>query len=319
MDIRERYNLQNALRVIRKPSLIRGETRRLRNDALKVNAYASRRWNDEERVDVMAEDWDNLVILDACRYDMFATRATLGDRVTSKLSPGSESWEFMQESFVGREFHDTVYVTSNPHAYKLPDGTFHAVVNLLDGHWNEDLRTVTPETMVEQTLAAFEEYPDKRIITHFMQPHYPFIGERGRKLKHSGIEMQLDDDERSGEPHPWFGLFNGRTENESEIIEAYVENLDEVLPHVERLVGELTGKTVITADHGNLIGERTYPIPLKTYGHPGGLHKRELIEVPWAEIDSDERRDVTTESPQAREGMTDEVIEDRLRNLGYAE
>ncbi|WP_266075065.1 hypothetical protein [Haladaptatus caseinilyticus] len=319
MSVWRRYSLQNARRVLENPELLRGETRRLRKDALKANAYVSRLLNTDDRVDVMAEDWDNLVILDACRYDMFAARATIGDRVTSKLSPGSESWEFMQESFVGGEYHDTVYVTSNPHAYKLPDGTFHAVINLLDSHWDDKFRTVMPETMVEQTIAAFEKYPDKRIITHFMQPHFPFIGEKGREFGHAGIEMQLDSDEHSDEPHPWNALQFGETDKESEIIEAYVENLNVTLPHVERLLDELPGKSVITADHGNLIGERTYPIPMRTFGHPGGLHKRELIEVPWAEIDSDERRKITAESPETREEMTDEVIEDRLRNLGYAE
>ncbi|WP_049971712.1 hypothetical protein [Haladaptatus cibarius] len=319
MSIWRRYSLQNARRVLENPSLLQGELRRLRKDALNANAYVSRLLNDDERVNVMAEDWDNLVILDACRYDMFAARANIGDRVTSKLSPGSESWEFMQESFVGTEFHDTVYVTSNPHAYKLPEGTFHAVVNLLDDHWDDTFRTVMPETMVEQTLAAFEQYPDKRIITHFMQPHFPFIGEKGRKLGHAGIEMQLDADEHSGEPHPWNALLYGETDNESEIIEAYVENLNVTLPHVEQLVDELSGKSVITADHGNLIGERTYPIPIRTFGHPGGLHKRELIEVPWAEIDSKERREITAEPPKASEEIDDDVIEDRLRNLGYAE
>ncbi|SIQ73015.1 hypothetical protein SAMN05421858_0218 [Haladaptatus litoreus] len=319
MSVWRRYSLQNARRVLENPSLLRGELRRLRKDALNANAYVSRLLNDDDRVDVMAEDWDNLVILDACRYDMFAAKANIGDRVTSKLSPGSESWEFMQESFVGKEFHDTVYVTSNPHAYKLPDGTFHAVINLLDDHWDDTFRTVMPETMVEQTLAAFEQYPDKRIITHFMQPHFPFIGEKGRKFGHAGIEMQLDDEEHSDEPHPWNALLYGETDNESEIIEAYVENLNVTLPHVEKLVDELPGKSVITADHGNLIGERTYPIPIRTFGHPGGLHKRELIEVPWAEIDSEERRKITAEPPKTSEAIDDDVIEDRLRNLGYAE
>ncbi len=319
MSIRRRYSLQNVRRVLKDPALLRGELRRLRNDAIEANAYVSRLLNGDDRMDVMSEEWDNLIILDACRYDMFAARANVGDRVTSKLSPGSESWEFMQESFVGRELHDTVYVTSNPHAYKIPDGTFHAVVNLLDDHWNDEFRTVMPETMVEQTRSAFEEYPDKRIITHFMQPHFPFIGEKGRQFGHAGIEMQLDADEHSEEPHPWNALLHGETDNEAEIIEAYVENLNVTLPHVERLVEELPGKSVITADHGNLIGERTYPIPIRTFGHPGGLHKRELIEVPWAEIDADERREVRAEPPETSDEMTDEVIEDRLRNLGYAE
>ena len=317
MSILKRYSLDNLVRVLRDPSLLDGEVRRLRDDALELNAWCYRQVNRAERVDVMAEDWDNLVVLDACRHDMYAEQANLGDTLTSKLSPGSESWEFMQESFVGRQFHDTVYVTANPHAYKLPDGTFHAIVNLLDDHWDDDHRTVMPSTMVEQTLAAHEQYPDKRIITHFMQPHFPFVGEKGREMGYAGIEMQLDADEQVDEPHPWNALFHGETTDEAAILDAYRENLDVALPHVEELVDRLSGKSVVTADHGNLVGERTYPIPLRTYGHPGGLHKRALVEVPWAEIAGDERRDVTAEPPSARESLTDEVIEDRLTNLGY--
>ncbi|KZN24817.1 hypothetical protein A4G99_10855 [Haladaptatus sp. R4] len=319
MAIWQRYTPQNLIRLLRNPELIRGETRRLRKDAVNTNAYVSRLVNDDTRMDVMAEDWDNLVILDACRYDLFTARADFGGRTTSKLSPGSESWEFMQASYVGRELHDTVYVTSNPHAYKIPDGTFHAVVNLLDDDWDEETRTVLPETIVERTLEAHERYPDKRIITHFMQPHYPFLGEKGKELDYAGIEMQLDEDEIKKDPHPWNALQYRETTNVSGIVAAYAENLDIVLPHVERLLNELPGKTTITSDHGNLIGERTYPIPVRTYGHPRGLHKRELLEVPWVEIDSDERRDVKAESPEEGDEMADDVIEDRLRHLGYAE
>lgn len=319
MSIRRRYTLENVKRVFRDPNLLSGEVRRLRKDALEANAYCYRRFNRSERVDVMAEDWDNLVILDACRYDMFARRASLGDTLTSKLSPGSESWEFMRESFVGRELHDTVYVTSNPHTYKLPDDTFHAVVNLLDDDWDDEHRTVMPETVVERTLEARERYPNKRIISHFMQPHFPFIGETGREIGHAGIEMQLEDDELSDDPHPWNALFYGEDVDERRILDAYVENLDVTLPHVEELIEALDGKSVITADHGNLVGERTFPIPLRAYGHPGGLHKRELIEVPWAVVEADERRTITADPPTDREGMDDEVVADRLRNLGYAE
>jgi len=38
--------------------------------------------------------------------------------------------------------------------------------------------------------------------------------------------------------------------------EAYNENLDIVLTEIEALLDELDGKSVITADHGNLVGER---------------------------------------------------------------
>ncbi|WP_435156852.1 hypothetical protein [Haladaptatus sp. DFWS20] len=313
MTRRQQYSLEDVKRVLREPKLLRREIVRLQKDiALKFNAYCSQLVNRKPRMDVMEEDWDNLIILDACRYDMYIQQANFGDRVTSKLSPGSESWEFMQESFVGRECQDTVYVTANPHAFKLPDETFHAIVNLLSDDWNEKHRTVLPETMVQRTLEVLDQYPDKRIISHFMQPHFPFIGEKGKEVEHMGIET-----DQGGKPHPWNALLYGMNVDRRQILDAYAENLSVVLPHVFELVQGLNGKTVITADHGNLVGERTFPIPIRAYGHPRNLHKRELIQVPWVVNEATERRIVKSDSPIEYETLEEEVIKDRLSDLGY--
>ncbi|MFC6723325.1 hypothetical protein ACFQE1_02725 [Halobium palmae] len=267
----------------------------------------------------MEEDWDNLVILDACRFDMLDRRGLFGDTMSSRLSPGSESWEFMQASFEGRQLHDTVYVTANPHTSKLSTGTFHAVINLLDRYWNDEFHTVLPETVVEQTERAFDKYPDKRLISHFMQPHFPFIGKLGRTLDYKGIEPSRNGENWDERPHPWFTLLHDSTDDREGIIEAYKENLDVVLPYVERLLDSLSGKTIVTADHGNLLGEWTFPIPVRAYGHPRGLHKRELIKVPWVEVESAERRSVTTEPPVEHEEIDQDVLKERLADLGYHE
>jgi len=42
----------------------------------------------------------------------------------------------------------------------------------------------------------------------------------------------------------------------------------------------MLGKSVITSDHMNLLGERLFPVPTKGYVHPIGLHKPELLKVP---------------------------------------
>ena len=71
-----------------------------------------------------------------------------------------------------------------------------------------------------------------------------------------------------------------------------------------------------STEHANLVGERTWPIPIRTFGHPRGLHKRELLEVPWLVVDG-ERREHIAEPPVEQDSVDDEVVEERLADLGY--
>jgi hypothetical protein len=84
------------------------------------------------------------------------------------------------------------------------------------------------------------------------------------------------------------------------------------------LIERLDGKTVITADHGNLVGERLSPVPVKGYGHPGYLRKDELVLVPWMELEYDSRREIVAESP-AEDTAQPEVDKEKLEALGYIE
>jgi hypothetical protein len=255
----------------------------------------------------MNADWDNLLILDACRADMFDGEPPFGERVSTRLSPGSESWEFMQSSFDGRTLHDTVYVTANPHTSELPSDTFHAVINLLDHHWDDQAHTVLPETVVEETKRVFAEYPQKRIITHFMQPHVPFIGDLGRRIEQRGI---LGEDEET--PRVWDRLRQG-TVNARTARAAYRENLELVLPYVAELMQELGGRSVVTADHGNVFGR------LGVYGHPHDTYLSGLVEVPWFVTNRGERRQIVageTGAEMPTVGDSDELAQ-RLAHLGY--
>ncbi|WP_440764672.1 hypothetical protein [Natronorubrum sp. DTA7] len=316
----DRYSLENVRKVVRNPRLVRKELFTL---GLRVNSRVSRVRNDlvgeADGIDMMAADWDNLLILDGCRYDMFDLQSDLEGSLSEKRSPGADSWEFMETNFEGQELHDTVYVTANPHVYELEDNVFHDVVDLLDRAWDEESRTVRPEDVVREAVAAHERYPDKRLIVHFMQPHFPFIGPTGQQFSHMGLEHHLDDDDRSSAPNPWFALIHDQDIDIETVVAAYRENLDLVLPHVETLLESLGGKSVVTADHGNLIGERGFPVPIRLYGHPRGLHIEELLTVPWLEVEGTERRRVTAEPPVDSGAVdnTDDVVEDRLNALGY--
>jgi hypothetical protein len=262
--------------------------------------------------DVVAADWDNLVILDACRFDDFAREQELPGRLERSVSRGSHTVEFLEGNFGGRQLLDTVYVTASPQLYRWRDrvdATFRDVVDVWreDG-WDEEHRTVLPETMAEHALEAAEQYPNKRLVAHFVQPHYPFVG------------ADLDTAQlRSDEPDIWNRLRRGDADVPPRVVrEAYRENLRRALPAVERLLSALTGKTVVTSDHGNMFGERAAPVPIREWGHPPGVYTEELVAVPWLVHDGGVRKRITEDAESAAtQEVEDGVVDDRLSQLGY--
>lgn len=272
--------------------------------------------------DFMAEAWDNLIILDACRYDVFASHWDGPGQLESRRSPGSNTPEFLAETFGGRRFDDVVYVTANPQVNVHVEDAFHAIVNVWETAWDTDLNTVPPAPMADATIAAYARYPDKRLIAHFVQPHYPFIGEFGRKAlgDQAGLELSRDlaseDERRTAHDHIWLRLRSGRVDADT-VRRAYRENLEVTIPHVHRILDVVDEPTVVTADHGNSFGTRATPLRVPVWGHPRGVKIPELVEVPWLEIEGATRKDIVADPGHQEDRADRAVVDDRLRDLGY--
>ncbi|WP_123620074.1 hypothetical protein [Halorubrum sp. CSM-61] len=264
----------------------------------------------------MSEDWDTLVLLDACRYDTFSDVSTLNGNLQSVQSKGSWSWEFMEENFEGRDLHDTVYVTANPYAEDLSHDIFHTIESVLS-EWKDDLGTVLPADVTQAAIEASETYPNKRLIVHYMQPHQPWIGPTAdaicERAEVSGwMHNRVEGDHGRGE----FGLVRDGVISHDEMEQAYQESLEITLDHVQQLLDTVPGRSVVTADHAELLGERIIPLTRRRYGHPMNLKCKTLRRVPWLEIPSETRRDVSPDPP-VESTMTLESREDRLTALGY--
>jgi hypothetical protein len=284
--------------------------------------YGRQEFN-EAGVDPFEEDWDDLLILDACRYDTFAKLQRLPGDLSVRESRASTTPEFLRATIHGRDLRDTVYVTATPqiHNHDDIDHSFHQIVDVWRDNWDSELKTVHPTDVAAATVRANERFPDKRLLVHFIQPHYPFIGETGREqFSYEGVG--LDDPADSSEDAEKFWDTVGTAVNdvsEEVVWTAYEENLSAALPHVEHLLTGIEGKTVVTADHGEMIYDRATPIPVVVNGHPGGLYTRQLVEVPWHTHVQGDRRRVTTDPEATREREVDEdIVEQRLRDLGYA-
>lgn len=263
-------------------------------------------------VDFFEQDWDNLIILDACRFDIFDGHHSLPGSLKPVTSNSSSTVDFLFNNFDGRELLDTVYITANGQIANFRDEldiNIHSVEPLYATAWNEELGTVPPQPVVEKAIEAQDTYPNKRLVIHFVQPHLPFI------------PAATDADKNRDADFPFWMRFvmDDIQISSEEVWKAYVDNLNHVLPHVETLLKELEGKSVVTADHGNSFGERARPIPIREWGHPKNVYIDEVVTVPWLESENGSRREIVAEDGPGFPLVSDPaVVQDRLEALGYS-
>lgn len=252
----------------------------------------------------------------------YRERTPFDTPLSDRLSRGSGTPEFLRENFRDETYHDTVYISSNPYVPSISEDTFHAVIPLLD-EWNEKWGTVMPGDVTAAALEAASEYPDKRLIIHYMQPHTPHIGSTAEQLRAEtplrgwdryhvvGGKSRINDGVSL-----WTLARRGDVSLET-VRQSYRETLDIVLEDVEQLVDNIDGKTVVSADHGEMLGEQLLPFSPREFGHTTGLLTEHLRRVPWQVVSDAERKDVTSDPPRESQQLTAEETERRLQALGY--
>jgi len=330
--IPERYNKENLIQAVKDPLLFASEIKRqlkwMKHQPQKL--YFKQKYGPG--LDVMSQDWDYLIILDACRYDAFTQVADLEGDLKCVISKGSHSVEFCEKNFVGNEYFDTVYVTANGYGAQLSQDVFHDLIFTDDSDavpevdvLHSSSEGMAPSTVSNAALDTYSEYPNKRMIIHFMQPHGPYLGPEAEDLrdqvKGDGLKVVARDSENINKYNinddnvvsTLGGAAKKGCISNNDFKKVYYENPDIVLQYVEYLINELSGKIVVTADHGELMGEYS------TIGHPKYKYYKELRKVPWLSINTGDRPDIISEKPTESTIIDNTTVEDRLRALGYKE
>lgn len=269
-------------------------------------------YRDNEGFNVISEHWDHLIILDACRFDIFEeqikkTGLCTQGKLEHRISKGSMTAEFLVNNFGTGKFEDIIYITANPFVDMLLKGKFYKIISVWKDGWDNKLNTVHPKTMYEYTKVIHKEYPDKRLIIHFMQPHFPYLtlklqDETGFS-KHR--EAVLKGDQNWRDKTVWDLVEEGRLPLDV-VKRAYCENLEIALRYVEELVKVLDGRIIITSDHGEAFGERLHKLlPIKVYGHIRGVRIEPLIKVPWLII----------EKPRKKRNRESLILKRTIKNL----
>jgi len=215
------------------------------------------------------EDWDWLIILDACRYDYFVKIWSYG--ITEpRLSLASDTLGTLRKM---PAIPNSVLVTGHPFPLLFKDKFTHVV----DVGFDMKLGTCPPSYIVNYVR---RNYPFlmkfKRRILWFLQPHHPYLGE-------TKFELKIFDNRYKGGMTPVDKCIEAFIEAKKKGIleKAYMDNLKYVLKWVESLLRTINGTVVITSDHGEGLGQPLRKEDQPIFYHPPDREEWEVRLIPY--------------------------------------
>lgn len=280
---------------------------------------------------IKSTDWDMLIVLSSCRYDYFkeVSEAYFDEKVHKVTSAGwrpQHGWRKIFGSYYNQgwafgalgngDFSDTIYLSSNPHINSTnsktaninPKEIFHEVIDLWLEGWDREKGTVPPSYVRKRTRSTLKRNPGKRIVSHFIQPHYPYLSLGPLNQFQSGLYSGKEERTIKSELDKYFPIslssmakkimgkkmweriklgLNFKQTSPIEIYarnyglkglrHAYERELKTVLREIKKLLDNgVSGKVVVTADQGELLGEEGL------FGHVSlGNESSTIRDVPW--------------------------------------
>jgi hypothetical protein len=280
-------------------------------------------------------DWDVLIILDACRHDLWTETAleyNLPRGGSGVWSNASCSIDWITRNFNQHpnETADVGYLSANPFADHDADHAQSADLRdneslahfrpLYETEWSEintdpPIETVPPARVTDHAIDAWRrchEHGIDRMVVHYMQPHEPYIARPKwsyQDPKDNPVLKNLVTGDYPAGSSPWQAMVSSGEVTPAEFWPVYQDNLRWVLDDVtERLIRNLDANTVvISSDHGNGLGE------WGEWHHPPGGITPAVRKVPWVEVPA---RDTKSVDPIV-ERQAGASVDEQLTALGY--
>lgn len=277
-------------------------------------------------------DWDVLLVMDAARVDLTREAVTEYDELPNDVdavwSNASCSIDWINRTFNGYpdEARRTGYVTANPFANNdeptaesanLDETNVGHLDLVYQSHWQDignGIETVPPASVTDRAIEVWrrrDELDIDRLVVHYMQPHEPF---RARPEwgggDHKLLKNLVDDEAKAGSSI--YPKLRSGSVSLDEFREVYLDNHHWVLDDItERLLGNIEGNVVITADHSNGLGE------WGAWHHPPGRIAPAIRKVPWLEVKSTDEETVVPDTESEEEEEIESTTEEKLEALGY--
>lgn len=295
--------------------------------AIGAGRKLGRRWNYGVNVWDDAPEWDALIILDACRHDLFCEVAAeyewLPDTPRARYSAASMSEEWI-ERHTGPDYREqmaqTALISGNAYSHlsdAVDPSEWAHVDNLVTHQWDDHHGTVLARPVTDATIDFWRNQRQAsgadRVIAWYIQPHAPFVDAAWSE----GFDRDaLGNPDAGKEWSIWYQCRHGDLTLD-QLWSAYRDNLRYVLDDVELLLSNLDAdRVVITADHANCVGE------LGVWGHPKYVPHPTLKRVPWVELSSEDSGAYVPDysSPsESEQPLTDADVDERLSALGYTD
>ncbi|MBC9987905.1 hypothetical protein E4P24_16250 [Haloferax sp. AS1] len=276
-----------------------------------------------------------LVILDACRYDVFSE--IYEDYLTGELDRvwASGRWTAQYCERTWTKSYDLTYISSIPvfsdfyfdlrNKKFRPGNHIQNIVHMWDHEWDPSLGTTPPEEVTDEALRHANAERPTRIVVHYAQPHVPYIGDETIEAwssdevpSYEGVD-DIQDLLRLDKKRPTQVVLDKIRSGEvidKELERAYRSNLHYVMEEVVRIVYRVDCPVVVTADHGEHLGEKGYY-----------LHEEDstiVRKIPWLSVNDDEIGILNNKkSPSDRHStkesldVSNKELEEQLKHLGY--
>jgi len=199
---------------------------------------------DDQRSIIWELDWDYLIVLDACRYDSFEMFNKIKGKYQRVEGPAGDTIAWLSRTFFDK--YNIIFYSASPFIAKYMDvggylagNHFKDVIDIWYKGWNNERQTVLPETTYEYAKDA-----KPRSIIWFEQPHFPPVSEKDKDLWRMTFPYNVVD-----------ANWSNPEISDEKIRQAHFNSVEAVMPYVEKLVQRFKGRIIITADHGELLGE----------------------------------------------------------------
>ena len=261
---------------------------------------------------IYKEEWDVLIVLDACRVDVLnevsSEYSFLPSDIPSKRSVASSSLFWMDRNFrpeYSRDMKTTMHITGNPYSqYHLESSWFHALDEVWKYAWDPNIGTVPCRPITDRAISSSRAQNPDQLLVHYLQPHFPSVPDP----LDSEINLETFGDSWDS---VWDRLMKGDIDKET-VWESYKQNLRYVLNDVEVLLQNIDAENVvITSDHGNVFGE------WDLYGHPPKTPLSPLRRVPWVRVSAQDSGSYEPSTEVGENQVDQTTVESRLEDLGY--
>ena len=226
-------------------------------------------------------DWKTLIIIDACRFDYFNEVVKEKDydfNYESVWSAGSDTGRWYDNTWYHRRYNDTVLISDSPVPWRKDWQRHHEKFHKSYPLWKERGQTLNTFLSLKDVCSKANKlrtiHGNKRTLIHLIPPHLPYYTEDAMKwlIKIFGERIL-----GNGKLYDRIQLY-GRENGWSKLKQYYKDNITVAID--ELLKYNWGEKTIITSDHGELIGENG------RYTHSLGYLSEDpkLRTVPWVTL-----------------------------------